>query len=76
MTHFLKCSVSTFAKQQERGCIEVAPLAYMRKDVLLTILSSLDEANTTTSKSKMFLTRLGFNSKDSHNGRYNADRPA
>ena len=54
----------TFAKQQERGCIEVAPLAYMRGRTLDNAFIILDEAqNTTHEQMKMFLTRLGFNSK-------------
>ena len=54
----------TFAKQQERGCIEVAPLAYMRGRTLDDSFIILDEAqNTTNEQMKMFLTRLGFNSK-------------
>ena len=54
----------TFAKQQERGCIEVAPLAYMRGRTLDDCFIILDEAqNTTREQMKMFLTRLGFNSK-------------
>ena len=54
----------TFAQQQERGCIEVAPLAYMRGRTLDDSFIILDEAqNTTHEQMKMFLTRLGFNSK-------------
>lgn len=54
----------TFVKQQERGCIEVAPLAYMRGRTLDDSFIILDEAqNTTHEQMKMFLTRLGFNSK-------------
>lgn len=54
----------SFAKQMERGCIEVAPLAYMRGRTLDDALIILDEAqNTTREQFKMFLTRLGFNSK-------------
>ncbi len=54
----------TFARQQERGCIEVAPLAYMRGRTLDDAYIILDEAqNTTPEQMKMFLTRLGFNSK-------------
>ena len=53
-----------FARQQERGCIEVAPLAYMRGRTLDDAFIILDEAqNTTPEQMKMFLTRLGFNSK-------------
>lgn len=53
-----------FARQQERGCIEVAPLAYMRGRTLDDSFIILDEAqNTTPEQMKMFLTRLGSNSK-------------
>ncbi len=53
-----------FAKCQERGDIEVAPLAYMRGRTLDDSFIILDEAqNTTSEQMKMFLTRLGFNSK-------------
>jgi phosphate starvation-inducible PhoH-like protein len=54
----------SFQKQMERGCIEVAPLAYMRGRTLDDSFIILDEAqNTTHEQMKMFLTRLGFNSK-------------
>ena len=47
-----------------RGIIEVAPLAYMRGRTLNDAFIILDEAqNTTTEQMKMFLTRLGFDSK-------------
>lgn len=53
-----------FAKYQERGSIEVAPLAYMRGRTLDDSFIILDEAqNTTPEQMKMFLTRLGFGSK-------------
>lgn len=53
-----------FARYQERGSIEVAPLAYMRGRTLDDSFIILDEAqNTTREQMKMFLTRLGFNSK-------------
>ena len=53
-----------FLKCQERGDIEVAPLAYMRGRTLDDSFIILDEAqNTTNEQMKMFLTRLGFNSK-------------
>ena len=53
-----------FTKYQERGSIEVAPLAYMRGRTLDDSFIILDEAqNTTREQMKMFLTRLGFNSK-------------
>ena len=54
----------TFQRNQERGYIEVAPLAYMRGRTLDDSFIILDEAqNTTPEQMKMFLTRLGFNSK-------------
>ena len=53
-----------FQKYQERGSIEVAPLAYMRGRTLDDSFIILDEAQyTTPEQMKMFLTRLGFNSK-------------
>lgn len=56
--------VESFQKYQERGNIEVAPLAYMRGRTLDDSFIILDEAqNTTPEQMKMFLTRLGFNSK-------------
>lgn len=54
----------SFEKYQSRGDIEVAPLAYMRGRTLDDSFIILDEAqNTTPEQMKMFLTRLGFNSK-------------
>ena len=54
----------TFQKYQERGSIEVAPLAYLRGRTLDDSFIILDEAqNTTKEQMKMFLTRLGFGSK-------------
>ena len=54
----------TYQKYLERGNIEVAPLAYMRGRTLDDSFIILDEAqNTTREQMKMFLTRLGFNSK-------------
>lgn len=54
----------TFQRCQERGEIEVAPLAYMRGRTLDDSFIILDEAqNTTNEQMKMFLTRLGANSK-------------
>jgi phosphate starvation-inducible protein PhoH and related proteins len=51
-------------KMMERGTIEIAPLAYMRGRTLNDSFIILDEAqNTTSEQMKMFLTRLGFNSK-------------
>ena len=53
----------------ERGTIEVAPLAYMRGRTLENAFVILDEAqNTTPEQMKMFLTRLGNNSKMVVNG--------
>jgi phosphate starvation-inducible PhoH-like protein len=54
----------TYQRYVERGSIEVAPLAYMRGRTLDDSFIILDEAqNTTGEQMKMFLTRLGFNSK-------------
>ena len=54
----------TFQRYLERGSIEVAPLAYMRGRTLDDSFIILDEAqNTTPEQMKMFLTRMGFNSK-------------
>ena len=54
----------SFAKNMEKGLIEVAPLAYMRGRTLDNAFISLDEAqNTTPAQMKMFLTRIGFGSK-------------
>ena len=48
----------------EKNVIEIAPLAFMRGRTLNDAFIILDEAqNTTSSQMKMFLTRLGFNSK-------------
>ena len=53
-----------FQKFMSRGIIEIAPLAYMRGRTLNDSFIILDEAQNTTSRQmKMFLTRLGFNSK-------------
>ncbi|WP_422851606.1 PhoH family protein [Enterococcus ureilyticus] len=53
----------------ERGVIEIAPLAYMRGRTLDDAFVILDEAqNTTVAQMKMFLTRLGFNSRMIVNG--------
>ena len=52
------------ASLQETGIIEVAPLAFMRGRTLNDAFIILDEAqNTTREQMKMFLTRIGFNSK-------------
>jgi len=54
----------TFQKYMEKGLIEVAPLAYMRGRTLESAFVILDEAqNTTPEQMKMFLTRMGLNSK-------------
>lgn len=54
----------TYNKYMERGLIEIAPLAYMRGRTLESSYIILDEAqNTTKEQMKMFLTRIGFNSK-------------
>lgn len=59
MMHFEKVASLT-----ERGAIEVAPLAFMRGRTLNNAFIILDEAqNTTSEQMKMFLTRIGFNSK-------------
>lgn len=53
-----------YVKYMERGMIEIAPLAYMRGRTLDNSFIILDEAqNTTPEQMKMFLTRIGFNSK-------------
>ncbi len=60
---------SATERMMERGIIEIAPLAYMRGRTLDDAFVILDEAqNTTTMQMKMFLTRLGFNSKMIVNG--------
>lgn len=52
------------SRLMERGTIEIAPLAYMRGRTLNDACVVLDEAqNTSPPQMKMFLTRLGFNSK-------------
>ena len=51
-------------KLMERNVIEIAPLAYMRGRTLNDSFIILDESqNTTVEQMKMFLTRIGFNSK-------------
>lgn len=53
-----------YFKLQERGIIEISPLAYMRGRTLDDAFIILDEAqNTTPEQMKMFLTRMGFHSK-------------
>lgn len=55
----------------DRGVIEIAPLAYMRGRTLDDAFVILDESqNTTPEQMKMFLTRLGYNSKLIVNGDY------
>ena len=57
-------SLETVHKLTENGIIEIAPLAYMRGRTLNNAAVILDEAqNTTTEQMKMFLTRMGENSK-------------
>ncbi len=54
----------SYQKQIEKNTIEIAPLAYMRGRTLDDSFIILDEAqNTTPEQMKMFLTRIGFNSK-------------
>jgi phosphate starvation-inducible PhoH-like protein len=56
-------------KRMERGTIEVAPLAFMRGRTLNDAFVILDEAqNTTSEQMRMFLTRMGFDSKVVVNG--------
>lgn len=56
--------VENYQKLVEKGTIEIAPLAYMRGRTLDDSFIILDEAqNATPEQMKMFLTRLGFNSK-------------
>jgi phosphate starvation-inducible PhoH-like protein len=57
------------ARRMDRGVIEVAPLAFMRGRTLNDAFVILDEAqNTTSEQMRMFLTRLGFDSKAVING--------
>ena len=57
------------ARRMERGTIEVAPLAFMRGRTLNDAFIILDEAqNTTSEQMRMFLTRMGFDSKAVING--------
>ena len=61
---FEMLGAEAYQKHIERGTIEIAPLAYMRGRTLDDSFIILDEAqNTTPEQMKMFLTRLGFNSK-------------
>ena len=61
---FEMLGAENFQRHMERGTIEIAPLAYMRGRTLDDSFIILDEAqNTTPEQMKMFLTRLGYNSK-------------
>ena len=61
---FEMLGAENYQKHLERGTIEIAPLAYMRGRTLDDSFIILDEAqNTTPEQMKMFLTRLGYNSK-------------
>lgn len=61
---FEMLGAEAYNKYLEKGTIEIAPLAYMRGRTLDDSFIILDEAqNTTPEQMKMFLTRLGFNSK-------------
>lgn len=61
---FEMLGAENYQKHMEKGTIEIAPLAYMRGRTLDDSFIILDEAqNTTPEQMKMFLTRLGFNSK-------------
>ena len=54
----------SYNRMMERGIVEVAPLAYMRGRTLSNAFIILDEAqNTTSEQMKMFLTRMGFQSR-------------
>ena len=56
--------METYQRHVEKGSIEIAPLAYMRGRTLDDSFIILDEAqNTTPEQMKMFLTRVGFNSR-------------
>ena len=56
--------IDVFDRYRERGVLEIAPLAYMRGRTLDDSFVILDEAqNTSPEQMKMFLTRLGFDSK-------------
>ena len=61
---FEMLGAENYNRHKEKGTIEIAPLAYMRGRTLDDSFIILDEAqNTTPEQMKMFLTRLGFNSK-------------
>ncbi len=56
--------MESFRRMEENGVIEIAPLAYMRGRTLSEAFIILDEAqNTTREQMKMFLTRIGENSR-------------
>jgi phosphate starvation-inducible PhoH-like protein len=57
-------SADKFYAYRQRGIVEIAPLAFMRGRTLNNCFIILDEAqNATHQQMKMFLTRIGFNSK-------------
>ena len=61
---FEMLGAENYQRHMERGTIEIAPLAYMRGRTLDDSFIILDEAqNTTPEQMKMFMTRLGYNSK-------------
>ena len=61
---FEMMGAENYQRHLEKGTIEIAPLAYMRGRTLDDSFIILDEAqNATPEQMKMFLTRLGFNSK-------------
>ena len=63
-TAYEMLGAETVTAYLEKGIIEIAPLAYMRGRTLDNSFIILDEAqNTTNEQMKMFLTRIGFNSK-------------
>ena len=64
MWKYYSMQTLAYAKHIERGSIEIAPLAYMRGRTLSNSFIILDEAqNTTREQMKMFLTRMGENSR-------------
>ena len=64
MRYFEMLGFERVQKLMERNVIEIAPLAYMRGRTLNDSFIILDESqNTTVEQMKMFLTRIGFNSK-------------
>ncbi|MBQ8413747.1 MAG: PhoH family protein, partial [Clostridia bacterium] len=61
---FEMLGAENYQRHIERGVIEIAPLAYMRGRTLDDSFIILDEAqNTTPEQMKMFLTRIGYNTK-------------